>query len=84
MAITGHKFLCPTHGEAKQTETSGFRAKKVLLQGYARREGGLCSKPPNFLMVLIEIEEDSYTGSCRSLNGIIDREGNIENFGRPL
>ena len=30
-----------------------FRAKKDLLQGYARREGGLCSKPPNFLMVLI-------------------------------
>ena len=37
MAITRHKFLCLTHGEAKQTETSEFRAKKVSLQGYARR-----------------------------------------------
>lgn len=38
------KFMCPTHREAKQTETLEFGAEKCLLQGQARRTGGLCSK----------------------------------------
>ena len=42
------KFLqvCLMHSEAKQTEASGFRAEKGLMQGQERRMGGLCSEPP--------------------------------------
>ena len=32
------------HSEAEQTETSEFGTEKVLLQGQARRMGGLCSQ----------------------------------------
>ena len=34
--VTKCKFMCPTHGEAKQTKISEFRAEKALLQGHAR------------------------------------------------
>ena len=40
------KFLCPTHSEAKQTETSEFGAEKGLLKGHARRTGGSCPPKP--------------------------------------
>ena len=48
------KFLCPTHSEAKQTKTLEFGAEKGLLQGQAKRMGGLCSKTPKSLMFLEE------------------------------
>ena len=38
--------MCPMHSEAKQTETSEFGAEKGLLQGHARRTGGLYPKNP--------------------------------------
>ena len=42
--------LCVMHSEAKQTETSEFGAEKGLLQGHARRTGGLSSpQTPNSL-----------------------------------
>ena len=46
LIVTKPKFMCLTHSEAKQTETSGFGAEKGLLQGQARRMGGSCSKNP--------------------------------------
>ena len=39
------------HGEAKQTKMLAFGGKKSLLQGQARRTGGLGSKSQNFLLV---------------------------------
>ena len=39
-----HVRVCPTHSEAKQTETLEFGAEKGLLQGQARRTGGSCPK----------------------------------------
>ena len=47
--VTEQKFICPMHSEAKQTER--FGAEKGLLQGQARRMGGLCSKTLNSLMM---------------------------------
>ena len=46
LMVTEHKFVCPTHSEAKQTKMSEFGTEKGLLQGHARRTGGLC--PPKF------------------------------------
>ena len=31
--VAEHKFVCPTHSETKQTETSECGAEKGLLQG---------------------------------------------------
>ena len=42
--VTECRFVCPTHSEAKQTETLEFGAENSLLQGWAMRLGGLCSK----------------------------------------
>ena len=47
--VTECKFECPMDGEVKQIETSEFGAERGLLQGQARRMGGLCSKNPNSL-----------------------------------
>ena len=52
--VTELKFMCPTHSEAKQTETSQFGAEKDFLQGQAKRPGGFCSKSPNSVMVFGE------------------------------
>lgn len=41
-------FVCPTHTEIKQTEISEFWAKKVLLQGHARRWMAHAPKVLNF------------------------------------
>ena len=43
--------MCPTHSEAKQTETSESGAEKGLLGGRARRTGGSCLKTLNSPMV---------------------------------
>ena len=37
ICVTEHKFMCPTHSEAKQTKMSAFGAEKGSLQGHARR-----------------------------------------------
>ena len=33
LSVTEHKFVCPTHSEAKNSKTSKFGAGKGLLQG---------------------------------------------------
>lgn len=43
------KFMCPMHSEVKKTEMLEFEAEKGLLQGQARRMGGLCPQIPNSL-----------------------------------
>ena len=46
ISATELNFMCPTHSEAKQTKMSEFGAQKGLLQGHARRMGGLCPPKP--------------------------------------
>ena len=41
-----HMFMCPTHSEAKQTETSEFGAEKGLLQGQAKSRVGCTPQIP--------------------------------------
>ena len=36
-SVIGHRFVCLTHSEAKQTKMSEFGAEKGLLQGTARQ-----------------------------------------------
>ena len=43
------KLVCPTHSEAKQTETLEFGAEKVLLQGHARRQVAQAPQNPELL-----------------------------------
>ena len=45
--VTEHKFLCPTHSEAKQTKMSEFGAEEGLLQGHARRQVARAQNTPN-------------------------------------
>ena len=53
-SVVEPKFMCLTHSEAKQAETSESGGEKGLLQGQARRMGSSCSKSPNSQRVLRE------------------------------
>ena len=53
-SVTEHKFMCPTHSEAKQTEMSEFGTEKGLLQDQARKMSGLCPQTPNSPVVFGE------------------------------
>ena len=56
--VTELKFMCPTHSEAKQTETSVLGAEGGLLQvkqrewRRAKGSGGVCSHTRELLVVL--------------------------------
>ena len=45
LSVAQHKFKCPMHSKAEQTETLEFGAEKGLLQGHARRQVAHVQKP---------------------------------------
>ena len=45
--VTEHRFMCPTHGEAKKPKTLEFGAEKGLLEAHARRRVACAPKLPN-------------------------------------
>ena len=54
ISINELKFACLRPSEAKQTVILEFGSEKSLLQGQARRIGGLCSENLNTPMVFQE------------------------------
>ena len=44
--VTKHKFVCPMHGEAKQTETSEFGADRGVYCRTLKGDRWLLSKKP--------------------------------------
>ena len=51
-SVIGHRFVCLTHSEAKQTKMSEFGAEKGLLLGQPRKVDGSGSKPLNSPVIL--------------------------------
>ena len=60
------KFVCPTHSEAKQTETLEVGAEKDLLQGHAGRKGGSYPKSPELLE---GFQQSTFKGEVRERCG---------------
>jgi len=54
--------MCPTHSEARQTETYDFGAQKGLLQGHSRRMGGSCPPRPH---TLLGFQQSIFKGKVR-------------------
>ena len=54
--------MCPSHGEAKQTEMTEFGAEKVLLQGYVRNQAPRRVLAKNFK----KCDEEGVSGSVIS------------------
>ena len=83
--IVGLKSLCLTHSEAKQTETLEFGAEQGLLQGQARRMGGLHSKDLNSPIIFREEFISKIWGEgCRVCAFLLISGGEVRRCSRNL